>query len=199
MKKEEKKSEKERKILNASYELFINKGISNTSIQDIVDKANVAKGTFYLYFKDKHDLQEKLITKLSSELFNDAVSELNKNFINNFEDQIIFIVNYVIDTLIKKPELISLISKDLSLGLYADSFTKIINNDEIGLFDIFEKKVKDNNIKMDNPKVILFMIIELASATSFSSIVYERPLPILQFKPFLYDSIRKILKDAQTS
>ncbi len=199
MKKEEKKREKERKILNASYELFINKGISNTSIQDIVDKANVAKGTFYLYFKDKHDLQEKLITKLSSELFNDAVSELNKNFINNFEDQIIFIVNYVIDTLIKKPELISLISKDLSLGLYADSFTKIINNDEIGLFDIFEKKVKDNNIKMDNPKVILFMIIELASATSFSSIVYERPLPILQFKPFLYDSIRKILKDAQTS
>ena len=80
-----------------------------------------------------------------------------------------------------------------------NEFTKIINNDEIGLFDIFEKKVKDNNIKMDNPKVILFMIIELASATSFSSIVYERPLPILQFKPFLYDSIRKILKDAQTS
>ena len=193
MKKDEKKNEKEKKILDASYVLFIEKGVSNTSIQDIVSKAGVAKGTFYLYFKDKNDLQEKLITKLSSKLFNDSISELNKNFINNFEDQIIFIVNYIIDTLIKKPELISLISKDLSLGLYADSFTKIINNDEIGLFNIFEKKVSENNIKMENPKVILFMIIELASATSFSSIMYDRPLPILSFKPFLYDAIRKIL------
>lgn len=196
MKKIDKKNEKEKKILDASYTLFINKGVNNTSIQDIVDKAEVAKGTFYLYFKDKKDLQERLITKLSSKLFNDAILELNKNFINNFEDQIIFIVNYIIDVLIKKPELISLISKDLSLGLYADSFTKIINDDEIGMFEVFEKKVTENNIKLDSPKVILFMIIELVGSTCFSSFMYNRPLPIDELKPYLYSSIRKMLKDA---
>lgn len=196
MKNVERKSEKEKNIYEASYKLFIEKGVYNTSIQDIVNEAGIAKGTFYLYFNDKKDLQEKLITKISSNLFNSAINELNRNYINNFEDQIIFIINYVIDTFIKKPELITLISKDLSLGLYASGFNKIISNDEIGMFELFEKKIRENNINIKNPKVVLFMIIELASSTCFSSLMYNRPLPINDFKPYLYDCIRKILKDA---
>ena len=42
--------------MDAGYDLFITKGINNTVIDDIVKKAGVAKGTFYLYFKDKYDL-----------------------------------------------------------------------------------------------------------------------------------------------
>ena len=42
--------EKKQKLLSSAYKLFTTKGIKNTSIQDIVDSAEVAKGTFYLYF-----------------------------------------------------------------------------------------------------------------------------------------------------
>ena len=42
------KAEKEEKLLNEGFKLFTTKGFINTSIQDIVNKANVAKGTFYL-------------------------------------------------------------------------------------------------------------------------------------------------------
>ena len=45
---EEKKFQKLNALLKSSYELFITKGISQTSIHDIVQKAGVAKGTFYL-------------------------------------------------------------------------------------------------------------------------------------------------------
>ena len=48
---QEKKALKEEKLLNSAYKLFTEKGINTTSIQDIVDDAKVAKGTFYLYFK----------------------------------------------------------------------------------------------------------------------------------------------------
>lgn len=37
----------------AAFALFTQKGINDTSISDIAKKANMAKGTFYLYFKDK--------------------------------------------------------------------------------------------------------------------------------------------------
>ena len=62
------KDDKKNKLAEAAYTLFIKKGFKNTSIQEIVDKAKVAKGTFYLYFEDKYDVQEYLITinKISS-------------------------------------------------------------------------------------------------------------------------------------
>lgn len=62
---EENKEEKEHKLLDSAFKLFTEKGVKNTSIQEIVDKAGVAKGTFYLYFKDKYDVQDFLIVKKS--------------------------------------------------------------------------------------------------------------------------------------
>lgn len=193
---EEKKSEKEKNIIEASYCLFIDKGINNTSIQDIVDKAGIAKGTFYLYFKDKYQLQERVITEKSHQLFNSAIAEVEKNKIEKFEEQIIFIIDHVIDMLISKPKLISLISKDLSLGVYSDSFNKIVDRDEIGVYDDFISKAEKSNIKLKNPEVTFFMIIELVSSTCFSSILHNQPLPIKEFKPYLYDAIRALLKNS---
>ena len=69
MNKEEQKNKKESRLLDTAFQLFTQKGIKDTSIQDIVDNANVAKGTFYLYFKDKYDIQNKLIEKKSRKAF----------------------------------------------------------------------------------------------------------------------------------
>ena len=44
------KNDKEERLLNVGFKLFTEKGFKDTSIQDIVDNADVAKGTFYLYF-----------------------------------------------------------------------------------------------------------------------------------------------------
>lgn len=59
----QKKNEKYANLISAAYELFEKEGIGGVSIDDIVKKAGVAKGTFYLYFKDKVDLISKLILK----------------------------------------------------------------------------------------------------------------------------------------
>ncbi len=47
---ENKRIKKER-LIDAAYSLFSHNDLKNVSIQDIVTKAGVAKGTFYLYFK----------------------------------------------------------------------------------------------------------------------------------------------------
>ena len=46
------KRRKRESLLNNAFELFTQKGITDTTISDIVEKAGVAKGTFYLYFQD---------------------------------------------------------------------------------------------------------------------------------------------------
>ncbi|GEN44244.1 TetR/AcrR family transcriptional regulator [Alkalibacillus haloalkaliphilus] len=48
--------EKKIEIIKASIDLFAEKGFHVTSVQEIVDRANVAKGSFYNYFTSKNDL-----------------------------------------------------------------------------------------------------------------------------------------------
>ena len=70
------KKQKENSLLKTAFESFTTKGFSKTSISDIVNKAGVAKGTFYLYFKDKYDIRNKLISHKSSQLFRNATDKL---------------------------------------------------------------------------------------------------------------------------
>ena len=125
MKKEKEEANKEIRLLSKAFELFTEKGVKNTSIQEIVDNANVAKGTFYLYFKDKYEIRDVLIAKKSHKLFNDALQELRKKEIKTLSERVIFIVNYVVDELTKAPTLLKFISKNLSWGVYNKTVLKI--------------------------------------------------------------------------
>jgi len=192
---EDRKTEKEKKLLNSAYKLFITKGVNNTSIQDIVEDAGVAKGTFYLYFKDKYKIEEQLIIKKSHELFEEALTELSKKQIKKFEDQLIFFIDYVINELTKNPILIKFISKNLSLGFYSDKIISLMDNNTIKIHEVFMDGINKNNIKLKNPDVTLFMIIELVSSTCFTSIIKKQPLPIEEYKPYLYNTIKNMLKE----
>ena len=194
------KKEKENRLMEKALKLFTEKGVNNTSIQDIADEAGVGKGTFYLYFKDKYDIRDKVIANCSNKLFADALSALNKSYIKNFEDQIIFVINYILDELNKNKILLKLISKNLSFGIFNTTISNLSNlsniaNDAETLYDKFVNKVNENNINLKNPKVTLFTIIELVSSTGFNSILYNEPLPLEQYKPYLYSVIRDILKE----
>ncbi len=193
---DKKSDNKENRLLNTAFKLFTEKGVKHTSIQEIVDNASVAKGTFYLYFKDKYEIRDILIAKKSEKLFNEALSSLRNSYISNFSDQIIYVINYVIDELTNNPILLKFISKNLSWGVYNKTVQNIYEADkskENSLHNLFIKGVSDNNIKIKNPDVTLFMIIELVSSTCFNSILYNDPLPIEEFKPFLYETIRDFI------
>ena len=191
----ENKEEKERKLLDASYTLFTEKGFKNTFIQEIVDKAGVAKGTFYLYFKDKYDIENRLIIDTSKELFEDAIRYVNNKNLNNFEDRLIAIIDYIIDYLKDNSDVLKIVSKSLSLGVFSDRISNLIDDKPIGILDTFMKGIEESNLKIKNPMMTLFMIIELTSSIVFSSITLNLPAPIDEVKPFLYDNIRKILND----
>ena len=53
--------ETKEKILSASYQLFINQGFHNTSMQQLVEVSGFSKGAFYHYFKNKNDLYKEVI------------------------------------------------------------------------------------------------------------------------------------------
>lgn len=190
---------KESRLLETAYNLFTRKGIKDTSIQEIADNADVGKGTFYLYFKDKYELRDVLIYRKSKKLFNDAYKESKKQSFTSLTDQIIFIIDNVINKLIKNQLLLKFVSKNLSWGVFNNTLNNIytISNEEDteGIYDLFVKGIKQYDIKMENPKTTLFMIVELVSSTCFNSILYGEPEPIEEFKPKLYDAIKRLINE----
>lgn len=56
-----KADKRKREIMEASLKLFARQGYHATTVADIIDELGVARGTFYRYFDDKHDLFEKLL------------------------------------------------------------------------------------------------------------------------------------------
>lgn len=63
------------KILDAASELFAEKGIHKTRVDEIAERAGVAKGTIYLYVKKKEDLLV-LIVQRSIEAMMDRMEAL---------------------------------------------------------------------------------------------------------------------------
>ena len=52
------KQQKLTSLLNTAFNLFTTQGVTKTSIAEISQKAGIAKGTFYLYFKDKYHMNQ---------------------------------------------------------------------------------------------------------------------------------------------
>jgi len=72
------KEEKRLDIARASIELFARKGIAQTSIEEIAKSAGVAKGTIYLYFKNKEEIIFAIWDMLASrhqEIFQARINE----------------------------------------------------------------------------------------------------------------------------
>lgn len=186
------KRQKRERLLNKAYELFTTKGFTNTSISDIVENADVAKGTFYLYFKDKYDLKDKLVEYKTQELFLVANTSLEENNIHGLEEQLIFIIDFIVEKLRNDEGLLRLISKNLIMGALRQTLISTEKRDN-EVYNNFLKLVENDEYEYNDIDVLLFTVVELAGSTCFNSIIYNEPLPLDEYKPYLYRTVRLII------
>lgn len=194
---DENKRRKLSSMLDAAYELFTSKGISKTSISDIVETSGVAKGTFYLYFKDKIDIRNKLVVYQSTKVLRNAYEAmvLHDPELPLPEDKIVFFVDHVLDQLVKKPELIHLIAKNLSWGMLKREANRPLGDmDDFDLMTLFKLTAKDSGIPEKELEIMLYMIVEMTGSTCYSAILYEEPCSLEELKPHLFGTVRSIVR-----
>lgn len=75
---EDRRAHTRRKILDAAAELFAKHGYENTTIAQIVEKADLAKGTFYQHFQTKVDLLVALGWRDSAERVRNLIGEVQQ-------------------------------------------------------------------------------------------------------------------------
>lgn len=191
------KKKKEKMLFSAAYELFTTKGANNTAIDDIVKKAGVAKGTFYLYFKDKYDIIDRLILDKSAQLINEAVEEMNKVGLKNFKEKTLFFINYVITYFKKNKLMLKLINKNFSTGLFKRAAINTDSNTHTEIQEIFKlfiENLVDNGMDEEEAEIALFMVFELVGSVCYSSIILKEPKDIDEIKPILFKNVLKIME-----
>lgn len=191
---EENKLQKENSLMETAFALYTSKGIAKTSIADIVEKAGIAKGTFYLYFRDKYDLQEKLIIHKSEQLFQHAMEHSGYEKLAHAEDKILAIVDDILYQLQKNKHLLQFINKNLSWGIFRRAITK----SETDYNAIFESILGTDPADRKTLEIEVYTILELVGSTCHSVILDSDPVDLEHFMPYLHRSIRVILESFQS-
>lgn len=188
------KKKKKNALYNTAFELFTTKGLTKTTISDIVENAGVAKGTFYLYFKDKYDIRNKLISHKAGELFSQAHEAVEEAGITGFSQQLHFLVDNILDKLQTQSSLLGFISKNLSWGVFKDAFQEQADEDDYQLYQEYLDLIQQSDTNYDSPELMLFTIIELISSTSYSCILHSQPVSLDEYRPYLHRTIDCILQ-----
>ena len=63
----------QRALVDALIQLMLEKGYAETTVSDIVERANVGRSTFYAHFADKEDLLQQSLQGLREFLTNEAL------------------------------------------------------------------------------------------------------------------------------
>ncbi len=191
---EAKKEQKRETLLRAGYDLFVANGVNDVSVSSITRRAGIAKGTFYLYFEDKYDLLNSIILHKSSEVLSMAIDASVKLPKGTVSERTLFILDYVIEFMKDNKDMLKLIDKNLSWGVFVeaietdDSFSNLKKFREI-IFEDLEKI----GYSQKKAEQVIFIIIETLGSVCYSSIILEQPSPIDEMKPVLFEIVKKIL------
>ena len=190
---DDKKKQKRDSLLMAAFTRITQKGINDTSISDIAKKANMAKGTFYLYFKDKFDIRDKLIADKARQVFCRALEEMNRVKLDSLEDHVIFLINSVINQLNQNKNLLKFISKNLSWGVFQKALLLENNEDGDSFYQRYYLLLDQSGRMFRNPDLMLYMIVEFVNSTCHSVILQQQPVTLEELKPELAGVICDII------
>lgn len=193
----QKKNEKYQNLISAAFDLFESNGIASVSIDDIVKRAGVAKGTFYLYFKDKLDLISKVILKKAAEyMLSDAeINDINSE--SEFNKHIKTYIDLLVDFLQKNKTLTLLIDKNVHVCVNA-----VIENREGMIKELYEKILEyfeKLGFAPHEIEVKMYLCIDLIVSSCCNAIIRGKPYSLNEVKPHLYDIVVMSIFGAEQS
>lgn len=192
--KEGKKQEKRRALLDAAYDLFLERGTAKTSIEDITSRAKVAKGTFYLYFPDKNALMQALLGRVSYQLLDEACTAVDGHDELDFEGKLIFVIDHIIEALRADKLVLKFLGRNFVWPELDQVEASGAEAPLVGkLLDVIRSSPE---MAGRSEREIYQRIAALASmcmAVCYSSILEGKPDTIDNMKPVLYDIIRRAL------
>ena len=182
---QQKKLEKKRRIIESAYALFRDKNIYNTAVDDIVKAAGIARGTFYLYFKDKSDLIEQLIFLKSGESMKEMIRQDIESYARVFLDALI-------DFMVERRELLTVVNKNMSACL--TSFPHFNDEDAEALYHSVTDRFLEEGYTQATLDRTAYIVFEMIDAVAYDAITYKKPFGLEDLRPMLIDAALSVIR-----
>ncbi len=186
-----KKEAKRQRLLDSAYELFLKKGAGETSIHEIAQNAQVAKGTFYLYFRNKEEVTQALMRRVSRRVLSQAWAALEENRQESLAENTIFLVDWIIEYFKRDTLVLRLLERNLSWPVIQAE----IDSGQDPLYQALMKDLEQSPVLQGRSRQevykYIFAYLEMVGSVCYSSIIQHTPGEIDEMKPVLYDIIRR--------
>ena len=191
---EEKKNIKRSNILDAAAKLFMDKSFASTAVDDVVKMAGVAKGTFYLYFKDKYDLLNQIVAYKGAEVLRSGIAELEKKDGGemNLAEKVLFLVDFFADYLNVHRDLAALVNKNLTF--FFKSFTSGENEEFTAIADRFVSAFTAAGYTEEEVKKKIYIFTELIGTVCCEAVLETGPFTLEEIRPVLKNAVRSIME-----
>lgn len=96
-------------LMNAAQRMFIEHGVNHTTVDQITNAAEVAKGTFYIYFNSKEDIHAALASRFVEEYVRKVRAEINNESEDDFAGRLAAWVGASVDGYLNDPPLVDML------------------------------------------------------------------------------------------
>lgn len=185
---------KKSRLLYAAKEVFAEKGLEKATISEIVKKAGMAQGTFYLYFSSK----KALIPALANELLQNMLCEMQKEQVPSpdFWDVFHKMITITFQVTNSYKEVLSLCYSGLAIENTLSEWERIYNPYYSWLADIIACGIQQGAIRSDiDPMVAARMVIGLVESSAEQMYLFNRlDKPLLAQQEQLFSFIHHALE-----
>ncbi len=191
---EEKKTLKRSRILESASKLFVDKSFASTAVDDVVKMAGVAKGTFYLYFKDKNDLLNQIVSYKSAEVLSEGISilsEKEKDTPMSLTEKGVFLADYIADYLSEHKDLAALLNKKLSSCFR--SLAESGNEEFSGLINILTGELMKKGFTREQAEMKIYLVTDLIGSVCCDAVLGAGPYSLNQIRPEMKRAVSGIL------
>lgn len=190
----DKRIEKRKKILETGYALFCKNSISGTAVDDIVKAAGIARGTFYLYFKDKSDLLEQIILFKSMDymktLLQESIAKAEKDGLTLVDFCDLFLDSYI-EFMMTNKDILVVVQKNTS---YCMRIAPDFPDPEIrGMYEKLMQKMREYGYTPDHAQRVLYIIADMVGSICSDAITVGKPYRIEEIRGTVKDAAKAIL------
>lgn len=191
-----KKLEKKMKIIDTAFSLFREHSVNATAIDDIVKAAGIARGTFYLYFKDKSDLLEQIILYKSTEYMKAVLKSTLSDPLSedvDFYERVRVFLNCYIDFLIENKEMLPVMSKNLSSCI--KHLPEFYDSEIAEIYKSLIDRMAELGYTPETAHITTLIVVDMTGSVCSDAIMYEKPYTIEKIRDIVVSSAISIIRN----
>lgn len=140
-------AETRKALVEAAKKIICDKGLANTSIEEITEASGVSKGTFYTYFKRKEDI----VFELSKGIFDEILANAKNHegtIIEKLENYMVCFSGYIEKGSVKLTQewIKNVVDPDIS-----DVGIGKLKKDRLAAAELLQAGIESGSLKIDTP------------------------------------------------